>query len=78
MSLLSPRGVRPPASGRLKAGSTQRPAMTDPADPEAPDDGLWARSTAPQSPFTARQVWTGFVVLAVGLGVAFVLPLALA
>lgn len=52
--------------------------MTDPDDAEGSTDGLWARSTAPQSPFTARQVWTGFVVLAVGLVVAFVVPLTLA
>lgn len=41
------------------------------------DAGIWARSTAPQSAFTTSQVGTGFVVLAIGLLVAFVLPLLL-
>ena len=52
--------------------------MTDPEHADEPTDGLWARSTAPQSPFTTRQVWTGAVVLVVGLAIAFGLPLALA
>jgi hypothetical protein len=42
-----------------------------------PDD-VWARSTAPQSPFTTRQVAVGLVVLAIGAVVAFGLPLVLA
>ena len=39
--------------------------------------GIWARRTAPQTEFTTGQVGTGFVVLAIGLLVAFVLPLLL-
>lgn len=39
--------------------------------------GIWARSTAPQSQFTSRQVGTGIVVLVVGLLVTFILPLLL-
>jgi len=42
-----------------------------------PDDDLWTRSTAPQSPFTSRQVGIGFVVAAVLAVVAFVLPVVL-
>ncbi|MDZ7702553.1 MAG: hypothetical protein U5J98_11115 [Halobacteriales archaeon] len=41
-------------------------------------DDVWARETAPQSPFTMRQVGIGLVVLAVGAAVAFGVPLALA
>lgn len=33
-----------------------------------------ARSTAPQSPFTARDVAIGFGVLLVGIAIAFALP----
>lgn len=39
--------------------------------------GIWARTTAPQSAFTTSQVGTGLVVLAIGLLVAFGLPLLL-
>lgn len=46
-------------------------------EPEEPT-GIWARSTAPQSPFTTSQVATGLVVLVVGLVVAFGLPLLFA
>lgn len=48
----------------------------DHADPEEPS-GIWARTTAPQSPFTFGQVATGLVVLVVGLVIAFGLPLLL-
>lgn len=34
------------------------------------------RTTAPQQPYSMRQVGTGIVVLAVGLVVAYLLPLA--
>ena len=53
--------------------------MTDEAaETETEEDaGIWARTTAPQSAFTTGQVGTGFVVLAVGLAVAFGLPLLL-
>lgn len=47
------------------------------AEPEE-DAVIWARTTAPQSAFTTSQVGTGFVVLAIGLLVAFGLPLLLA
>lgn len=47
------------------------PAGTDPDR----DDELWARETAPQSPYTARQIGIGLVVLVVGLAIAFGLPL---
>ena len=39
-------------------------------------EGIWARETAPQSPYTGRQVGIGFVVLIVGAVVAFGLPIA--
>jgi len=44
-----------------------------PHDEETPATG---RSTAPQSPYTLREVGIGFAVLAAGLVVAFGLPLA--
>lgn len=44
------------------------------ADEEA---GVWARQTAPQSPYTARQVGIGLVIFAVGAVVAYGLPLVL-
>lgn len=50
--------------------------MTDDAA-ESEDAGIWARSTAPQSEFTMGQVGTGLVVLAIGLLVAFGLPVLL-
>ena len=51
-------------------------------DPEHESDpeegtGIWARQTAPQTEFTTSQVGIGFVVLAIGFVVAFVLPLLL-
>ena len=48
------------------------------ADPSAAPDDVWARTTAPQSPYTTRQVAIGLVVFAVIAVVAFVVPLALA
>lgn len=38
---------------------------------------IWARDTAPQTPYTARQVGIGALVFAVGTIIAFGLPLAL-
>jgi len=35
------------------------------------DAGIWARTTAPQSPFTSAQVGTGLVVLVIGLLITF-------
>lgn len=45
---------------------------------EAPAADIWARDTAPQTPYTTRQVWIGLVVLLVGVAIAFGLPLVLA
>lgn len=45
---------------------------------EVADDDVWSRTTAPQSPYTTRQVGIGLVVFAVLALVAFALPLALA
>ena len=48
------------------------------AETESEEDaGIWARTTAPQSAFTTGQVGTGFVVLAIGLLVAFGVPVLL-
>lgn len=59
--------------------------MSDEADTEAEaesdqpgEDGVWSRETAPQTPFTLRQVGIGLVIAVVGAAVAFGLPLALA
>lgn len=52
--------------------------MTDDAEPDAEEDeGIWARSTAPQTPYTMGQVGTGIVIFAVGLIVTVGLPLLL-
>ena len=51
--------------------------MTDDGHGTEEATGIWARTTAPQSEFTTGQVGTGFVVLAIGLLVAFGLPLLL-
>lgn len=51
--------------------------MTEGDAGTADAEGIWARTTAPQSAFTARQVGIGFVVLAVGLLVAVGVPLLL-
>lgn len=40
--------------------------------------GVWARETAPQSPYTMRQVGLGLVVFVILAVVAFGLPLAMA
>jgi len=50
----------------------------DPAEPTPPETEPPRRSTAPQSPYTARQVAFGFVVLLLGLAVTFGLGIALA
>lgn len=41
------------------------------------DEGIWARSTAPQTPYTMRQVVIGLIGLAIGLAITTGLPLAL-
>lgn len=61
----------------LKGGPVEAGPMTADDEPEE-EAGIWARTTAPQSDFTTREVGEGFVVLLVGLVVAFVLPLLLA
>lgn len=47
------------------------------ADHDAEATGIWARTTAPQSEFTGRQVLTGFVVFVIGLLVVAGIPLLL-
>lgn len=54
-----------------KTGDTPDPTMTDDSD-AAEEDG---RMTAPQQPYTNRQVGLGFLVLTVGVLVTFVLPI---
>ena len=51
--------------------------MTSDHDSDVPEDEEVGRTTAPQSPYTDRQVGIGFAVLAVGLLVAFAVPLLL-
>ena len=41
------------------------------------EDAVWARETAPQSPYTSREVAIGLVVFAVAALVAFGVPLVL-
>lgn len=48
------------------------------ADGADGDDDVWSRDTAPQTPFTLRQVGIGLVIAVVGAATAFGLPLALA
>lgn len=45
---------------------------------EDADAAVDERTTAPQSPYGRRELVVGLVVLAVGVAVAFALPLALA
>lgn len=40
-------------------------------------EGIWARTTAPQSEFTTRQVGIGILVLALGLLITVAIPLLL-
>lgn len=54
-----------------------RPAY-DPTAPGAPEREPPLRRTAPQSPFTMRQVAIGFLILLAGLLLTFGLSLALA
>lgn len=42
------------------------------------DVGGLERATAPMQEYSTSQVWLGFVVLAIGLAVAFAVPLLLA
>lgn len=71
----------PPPVDTLKAAVGERPAMSvEPAAgaDAASDDDVWARETAPQSPYTTREVAIGLVVFAIAAVVAFVVPLLLA
>lgn len=52
--------------------------MTADTSPSVRDEAVWDRSTAPQSPYTGREVAIGFVVFLVGAAVAFGLPIAMA
>ncbi|MFB6300465.1 MAG: hypothetical protein ABEH65_09415 [Halobacteriales archaeon] len=45
------------------------------SDEDATEADLWARETAPQSPYTMSQVTLGLIVLTVGLAITFLLPL---
>lgn len=51
---------------------------TDGGSDRAPGSYATPRTTAPQSPYTARDVGIGLAVLAVGLLVTVAVPLALA
>lgn len=51
--------------------------MADEHVDSTPEAGIWARTTAPQSEFTTRDVGVGFAVLLAGLVVVFGLPLLL-
>lgn len=51
---------------------------TEAAEPGERADDIWSRTTAPQSPYTTRQIGIGLAVFVVLALVAFVLPLALA
>lgn len=51
--------------------------MSEDHDNQEDETGIWARSTAPQSDYTMRQVGIGIIVLVVGAIVAFGIPLAL-
>lgn len=50
-----------------------------PESPAAEGDttDVWARDTAPQTPYTARQVGIGLVIAAIAAAVAFGVPLLL-
>lgn len=49
------------------------------AAPDPPDSSMdvWDRTTAPQSPFSSREVGIGLFVFLVGTGAIFGLPLLL-
>lgn len=49
--------------------------MTDAHGDDA--EGIWARTTAPQSRYGMREVWTGVAVLVIGLLLTFGLAIAL-
>lgn len=45
-------------------------------DDRAADEPTTERSTAPQSPYTAKQIGIGALIAAVGIAVTFGIPLA--
>ena len=47
------------------------------AGTESGEDPIWERETAPQSPYTSRDVAVGVVVAVIGVAVTFGLPLVL-
>lgn len=49
----------------------------DAAEPDAEGPDVWARDTAPQTPYTLRQVGIGLVIAVVAGAVAFGVPLLL-
>lgn len=57
----------------------ERPDMSeeDTAKPDAEGPDVWARDTAPQTPYTLRQVGIGLVIAVVAGAVAFGVPLLL-
>lgn len=67
-------------------GSGDEPTTTDESHATEPETEMGStvrdveheRTTAPQSPYTGRQVALGVLVLAVGLLVTFAVPLVLA
>lgn len=65
----------------LKSAVDEPPTMSEdpPEDETAPDveDDVWDRETAPQSPFTMRQVGIGLLVFAGAAAVAFGVPILL-
>jgi hypothetical protein len=73
-----------PADGTIDAGTEREQREEHPdadageADTHGGTEPVGQRETAPQSDFTTRQVGIGIAVLAVGLIVAFALPLLLA
>ena len=44
---------------------------------EETPEGIWTRSTAPQSPYSMGQVGTGMVIFVIGLVITFGIPLVL-
>ena len=52
--------------------------MTDEEEhEEETTEGIWARSTAPQSPYSMGQVGTGMVIFVIGLVITFGIPIVL-
>ncbi|WP_101296609.1 DUF7550 family protein [Halegenticoccus soli] len=74
-----PHDSRPTSEGGDQSVPSERreEAETDFEHQEAEDTTAGPRSTAPQSPYSMRQVGIGFAVLLVGLAITFGIPLAL-